>query len=205
MAGGVTAVRPGTDRAAAASWAPLPSRPMITTGWPPPPGKCCSSTVCPITESGWPRNDWALVRPLAFSPVRPRAIAPSTSAVVTQTIRGRGAMPLPTRAHSPREVGSAEPKAGRTGQNTHRPVITSRAGSSVIIASRATATPMASTGPMPLVEFSSATVRASRLTMTVPPLATTAGPARRSATAIASCRSSWRRSSSRYRAVSSSA
>src|SRR5215469_7722758 len=106
-------------------------------------------------------------------------MAPSTRAVATQTTRGRTAMPRPTRAHSPREVGSAEPYTGRTGQNTHRPTITSRAGSSVIIASRATATPIASTGPRPLVEFSSAIVRASRLTMTVPALAITAGPARR--------------------------
>jgi hypothetical protein len=90
----------------------------------------------------------------------------------------------------PREVGSAEPYPGRTGQKIHRPKITSRAGSSVIMASRATATPIASTGPRPLVELSSATSRVSRLMMTVPPLAITAGPARRRATAIASCRSS---------------
>jgi hypothetical protein len=41
--------------------------------------------------------------------------------------------------------------------------------------------------------------------MTVTPLAMMAGPARRSAIAMASCRSAWRRSSSRYLAVSSSA
>ena len=69
----------------------------------------------------------------------------------------------------------------------------------------ATPTPMASTGPMPLVEFSSATLSVSRLRMTVPALARMAGPARRRATAMASWRSECRRSSSRYRAVSSSA
>ena len=99
-------------------------------------------------------------------------------------------MPRPTRAQKPRVVGSAEPYRGLYGQNTQRPVITSNAGSSVIMASSATATPMASTGPRLLVEFSSARDRVSRLRITVPALATTAGPARRSATAIASCLSS---------------
>ena len=114
-------------------------------------------------------------------------------------------MRRPIRAHRPRVVGSGEPNSAWAGQNTQRPVITSRAGSSVIIASSATKTPIASTGPMLLVEFSSARVRVSRLRITVPPLAMIAGPARRSATAIAACRSSCRRSSSRYLAVSSSA
>ena len=94
-------------------------------------------------------------------------------------------MRRPIRAQKPRAVGSGEPYPGLAGQNTQRPVITSSAGSSVIIASSATPTPMASTGPRPLVEFSSARVRASRLRITVPPLATIAGPARRIATRIA--------------------
>ena len=114
-------------------------------------------------------------------------------------------MRRPMRAHAPRVAGSAEPKSGRAGQNTQRPVTTSRAGSSVIMASSATATPIASTGPRPLVEFNSASARVSRLRITVPALAMTAGPARRSATAIASCRSECRRNSSRYLAVSRSA
>ncbi len=67
------------------------------------------------------------------------------------------------------------------------------------------ATPMASTGPRLLVEFSSAAVRVSSATMTVAALAMIAGPARRSASAIAGWRRSWRRSSSRYRATISSA
>ena len=125
--------------------------------------------------------------------------------MVIQTIRGRTAMRRPVRAQKPRVVGSAEPYPGLAGQNTQRPVITSSAGSSVIIESRATPTPIASTGPRPLVEFSSARLRVSRLRITVPALATMAGPARRSATLIAACRSWCRRSSSRYLAVSSSA
>ena len=152
-----------------------------------------------------PRKEAALDRPLAFRPVRPSAITPSTSAVVTQVTLGRTAIAWPIRAQPPRLAGSAEPNAGRAGQNTHRPQITSRAGSRVSIDSNATPTPMASTGPMLLVEFSSATISASRAKITVAALATTAGPARRSAAVIAWCRSAWRRSSSRYRAVSSSA
>ena len=46
-------------------------------------------------------------------------------------------------------VGSGEPKCGTTGQKIQRPKITSSAGKSVIIASSATATPIAATGPRP--------------------------------------------------------
>jgi hypothetical protein len=60
-----------------------------------------------------------------------------------------------------------------------------------------TAIPIAITGPRLLVEASSATSRASRLKITVAPLAMIAGAARPSAIAIAWCRSWWRRSSSR--------
>ena len=83
------------------------------------------------------------------------------------------------------------------GQKTHRPVITSSAGSSVIITSRVTPTPIAATGPRPRVEFISANVRHSMPSITVTALATMAGAARCRANAIASWRSSWRRSSSR--------
>ena len=62
---------------------------------------------------------------------------------------------------------------------------------------RATATPMAATGPRPRVEFISAASSTSMLSTTVAPDARTAGPARCRARAIASWRSSWRRSSSR--------
>ena len=73
-----------------------------------------------------------------------------------------------------------------TGQKIHRPKITSSAGSSVIMAIRAMATPIAATGPRPLVEFISATSRTSMPSTTVPLLARTAGPARCSALAMAS-------------------
>src|SRR5215471_2111897 len=86
--------------------------PMTTTGVPALVWKCWLSTFSPTTESGWPRKDCALVRPLAFRPVRPRARMPRITAVVTQVSRGRGAMLQPTRAHRPRVVGSGEPYVG---------------------------------------------------------------------------------------------
>ena len=60
-----------------------------------------------------------------------------------------------------------------------------------------TATPIASTGPRSFVEFRSAANSVSSAKMTVLALAMIAGPARSSASAIAGCRRSWRRSSSR--------
>lgn len=131
-----------------------------------------------------------MLRPLALSDTRPTQQAPSASAVPTQTFRGRCPIQPPTCAQLPVFVGSAVPYAGRTGQNTQRPQITSSAGSSVSIASSATATPIAQTGPSPRVEFISATSRHSIEAITVAELARIAGPARCRANAIASCRSS---------------
>ena len=65
------------------------------------------------------------------------------------------------------------------------------------MASRPTAIPIAATGPRPEMSADSATIRHSMPTITVPALAMMAGPARRSATAIASCRSWCLRNSSR--------
>ena len=67
---------------------------------------------------------------------------------------------------------------------------------------RPTAMPMAATGPRPDVEFIAAARRQSMPATTVAPLAKIAGPARCSAKAMASWRSWWRLSSSRYRATS---
>ncbi len=72
--------------------------------------------------------------------------------------------------------------------------MTSSAGGRVTITSRVMKTPMALTGPSPAVEFISASISGQSMpTMTVPALAKIAGAARCSANAIASCRSSWRR------------
>jgi hypothetical protein len=106
-------------------------------------------------------------------------------------------MRRPARAQKPCLVGSSVLYFGRTGQKIHRPTITSSAGSNVIMASRPTPMPIAATGPSPGMSADSATSRHSIPAMTVAALATMAGPARRSATAIASCRSVCLRSSSR--------
>ena len=150
-----------------------------------------------MTESGWPRNAALLDSPLASRVNSPSAMTPSASAVPTQTVRGRLEMLRPVCAQKPLAVGSTEPYAGRFGQNTQRPQITSNAGSSDSIAHSAMNTPIARTGPIPRVEFMSANIRHNMPRITVVPLATMAGPARCSASAIASCRSSCRRSSSR--------
>ena len=107
--GPTTLVMPGVARSAEASCAPAGSLPITTTGCPVPAGKCWSMTVCPTTESGVCRNPCAVVRPPAFRPVRPSAIAPRITAVTTQTTLGRIAMRWPTRAQNPFVVGSSVP------------------------------------------------------------------------------------------------
>ena len=74
---------------------------------------------------------------------------------------------------------------GLYGQKTPRGKVTSRAGSSVSMTIKPTATPTASTGPRLLVEFTSAADSVSIAAMTVAALAMIAGPACRSAVAIA--------------------
>lgn len=104
----------------------------------------------------------------------------------TQILRGWTANRCPVRAQNPCSVGSGVPKCGTTGQKTQRPKITSSAGRRVSMAISAMATPIAATGPRPRVEFISAASRTSMLSTTVPLLASTAGPARCSARAMAS-------------------
>ena len=89
-----------------------------------------------------------------------------------------------------------QPKIGGR-QNARRPQIVSSAGSSVSIVIIATAMPSAPIGPSPAVPSTSAIDRHSSAQITVAPDATIAGPAVRSASAIASCLSSCLRSSSR--------
>ena len=131
-----------------------------------------------------------MVRPLAFRPSEPRAMAPSTTAVVTQTTRGRTAMPRPIRAQTPREVGSAEPYAGRDRPEDPPPEDHQQGGQQRHHGEQRDADPDGQHRAQALGRVQLArSVSASRLTMTVPALAMIAGPARRSATAIASCRS----------------
>ena len=91
------------------------------------------------------------------------------------------------------------------GQNARRPKIASAAGSIVSMKIIARPTPSAPIGPSPAVELTSARISTSSAAITVRPEARIAGPAVPSAIRIASCLSSWRRSSSRYLDTSSSA
>ena len=193
----MTAVTPAVPARVAWSWPAASALPTTWTGLPAPAGKWRASAASPVTASGLVRKESLDCRPLASTWVVPRASAPRTTAVTTQTSRGRGAMRWPIRAHRPCSVGSGEPRVGRRGQNTQRPKMTSSAGNKVSMANSPTATPMAITGPRLLVELSSATSRVNRLKITVDALAMIAGAARPSATAMASWRSAWRRSSSR--------
>ena len=107
--GAVTAVTPGVWDTAAWSSAAASALPMTWTGLPSPAGKWRARTASPVTASGSVRKLSLLCRPLASSWVTPRAMTPRTSAVTTQTSRGRTAMRWPIRAHRPCSVGSAEP------------------------------------------------------------------------------------------------
>ncbi len=191
---GTTPAVPATASPTCRAWAWLLT---MTRGSPLPAGKYWAEISWPTTESGSPVNASALLMPSARSWIRPSEHTASANAVTPQTMRGRTANRRPMRAHRPVSAGFSVPRCGIAGQKIQRPKTTSSAGNRVIIASRATATPMAATGPRPLVEFISATSSTSMLRTTVAPDARTAGPARCRARAIASCRSSWRRSSSR--------
>ncbi len=196
-AGWLTPWIPGVAARACSSAVTLAALPITSTGSPAPAGKCCASTASALIDCGVPRNDWAVVSVPTLKPMRPRDAQARSSAVTTQTRRGCRAIIRPTRAQKPCVVGSSVPNLGRTGQKTHRPQITSRAGSSVIMASRPSAMPIAATGPSPEMSADSATSRHSIPAITVAPLAMIAGPARRSAMAMASCRSACLRNSSR--------
>ena len=197
MAGRLTAWIPPAPWSALASRGAAAALPITATGSPAPAGKCWASAASAVTDCGCPRNDCAVVSVPTLKPIRPSDATASRTAVTDQTARGRCEMSRPTRAQKPRRVGSSLPNLGRTGQNTHRPTITSRAGSSVIMASRPTPMPIAATGPSPEMSADWATSRQSMPAITVAALAMMAGPARRRATAIASCRSVCLRNSSR--------
>ena len=107
------------------------------------------------------------------------------------------AMRSPIRAQKPVVVGSDEPNVGRLGQKIQRPKITSSAGSRVSMTRQVTAMPIALTGPEAGGGVEVGERQAEHADATVAALAKRAGAARCSAKAIASWRSSWRRSSSR--------
>ena len=112
----------------------------------------------------------------------------------------------PTRRHNERPSASdSEPIRGTFGQNTQRPNNTSVAGSATSAKVAATTIPTAQAMPRPRVVGNTDSTRLSTPSTTVVALARTACDVRRNATRIASRRSSWVRSSSRYREISSSA
>lgn len=176
-----------------------------TTGSPDPAGKCSDWIFSPTAICGVPVN-WSLLdSPSALSPSIPIAMAPRTSVVPIHTIRGRRETAVPTRVQMPSLAASADPYDGFTGQKIQRPQMTSRAGIRVTMASSPTRMPTAQAGPSPWVELRVASISSIRLTATVAALAMIAGLERYRASAIASCRSSCRSNSSRYREMSRSA
>ena len=87
----------------------LPALAITSTGSPDPAGKCSATTFWAVIDGWVPRNDWATVSGPNLNPTRPRAPIASRSAVTIHTVRGRRPMARPTRDHTPRLVGSAEP------------------------------------------------------------------------------------------------
>ncbi len=203
--GSATAAMAGSAATTAEISSACSAGPMTTTGEPTPLAKWSSMTCCAWTPSVAVLNCSSVDSPLASMFTALRATRPSTSAVPTQIRRGLRAMPRPIRPKNPDSSCDGLPKRGMNGQNSGRPKSTSRAGSRVIIAKSAQSTPTAPAGPSPRVDSSEAKSRQLRPIATVAADAITAGPALCSASAIASWRSSWRRSSSRNRAMSSRA
>ena len=128
----------------------------------------------------------------------PAIITTSTAVVPTQTRRGPRATHSAIRRQAP-WVSSVPslPTCGMNGQKALRPKIVSRAGRMVSMDTIAIAIPIAPIGPRPEVPVTSASNSVSKAAMTVPPEARMTGAVRRSATRLASCLSTCRRSSSR--------
>ena len=198
-------VTPGTLSAACTTASSRPAFATTSTGVADASEKCRLSTSCPALESTGARNELVRGTPCASSRAVPRASPPSASTVSTHTSRLCRPIPAASRDQKPRSPVAADPYAGRNGQNAHRPVSASTAGSSTSMDTSAQAMPTAATGPRPRVEPRSEASRQSRARMTVEPLATIGCTTPRHAAEIAVYRSRRRRSSSRYRAVNSNA
>ena len=128
----------------------------------------------------------------------PVASTTSSTVVPAQTRRGPRATHSAIRRHRPcvSSVPSL-PTRGTNGQKARRPNNASSAGRMVSIATMAIAMPIAPIGPRPAVLVTSASERVNKAAITVPPEARITGLVRRTVTRMASCLSSWRRSSSR--------
>ena len=113
-------------------------------------------------------------------------------------IRGARATREPTRCHTESvSANVVSPTCGTRGQNTQRPNSTSAGGSTTSAKVAATTIPTAQARPRPRVVGMSDSSRVSRPRTTVVALARMASEVRRSASDMASYRSSCRRSSSR--------
>src|SRR6202167_3623306 len=109
VTGGATEAMPGAAASASLTDPALAAVEITSTGSPEPAGKYLASSCWAVTEGGVPRNDSAVVSVPNLNPASPAAPAPSRITVTIHTARGRWLMACPTRDHSPRLVGSAEP------------------------------------------------------------------------------------------------
>src|SRR5512142_3519160 len=107
---------PGVPASADLTWPVVDAVVMTCTGSPSPAGKYPAITFCAAMDGGVPRNDWAVVSVPNLNPIIPAAPAASRTAVTIHTVRGRRPMAWPIRDHTPRLVGSGEPKPGLAGQ-----------------------------------------------------------------------------------------
>ena len=177
---------------------------ITVTGWDEPAGKCRASASCAVTDSTSVRNSSVCDRPI-FVVSRPADRAPRARIATTSTAAGRRPTTPAIRAHSPVSAGSPLPTLGTNGQKIPRGRLTSAAGSTTRPKNSATTTPIAAATPRVRLLVRTAASRVSRARTTVPALPMIAGDTPRRALAIASRRFGVRRSSSRYREISSSA
>ena len=162
-----------------------------------PLGNAFAMRSWPSIDSTESRNWLPWVRPVEKFRM-PSAMTSSATPVTTPTVTGLRATPSPTRRQKPCVSSAAvSPTWGMKGQNGRRPAMSRIAGRKVSITTTATAMPIAPIGPRPAVPLTFASESDSSAAHTVRPDAKIAGPARRSAIAMASCLSSCRRSSSR--------
>ena len=138
-------------------------------------------------------------------PLTPEARPPRIRTPRSETAIGRLLTPLPSFAHKPLSLLLTPPNFGTNGQNRPRPKTTSAAGKTPSAAIIAITIPVAQTRPRALLPARSANERVSSASVTVVPDAMIAGPAPRIAFAMATCLSSCKSNSSRYRAINSSA
>ena len=170
-----------------------------------PPGKWRANSSWPVRASEDPRTKLLTGTPSALRVGTKAAPMPNKMTQAIHTPRGCLATNRPVFAYTPVWVCSSSVRSGSKrgirGQYEARPSRWVRLGSRVSEASIAKATPMAATGPKERLEPRSLNNRHNRPAITVPPEARIGSRTPRKAARVASVLDSWRRSSSRYRAV----